>query len=222
MAPRNYVPSKGAAFQQWANAFVAYLESSAERINFPADTLKQIKELHTDFTQKYAISEAPATRTKLTVLDKSIARSVLEKAIRQAVREFLSHNHLVTDTDRDGLGIPIRKTTHTPAPVATTIPEYEVDSSIIRILTIHFADQGNKRSKAKPPGQHGAELRWEILDAPPTSIRDLRHSAFNTRTPITLEFDEEYRGKTVYFCICWENTRGEKGPRSAIARAVIP
>jgi hypothetical protein len=30
------------------------------------------------------------------------------------------------------------------------------------------------------------------------------------------------RGKTVYFCLCWENNRGEKGPWSEIVFAVIP
>jgi hypothetical protein len=30
------------------------------------------------------------------------------------------------------------------------------------------------------------------------------------------------RGKTVYFALRWENTRGEKGPWSEIMSAIIP
>ncbi|MDR2064240.1 MAG: hypothetical protein LBP85_00815, partial [Prevotellaceae bacterium] len=41
-------------------------------------------------------------------------RADFEKALRQAVKEYLTNNHLVSDEDRDGLGIPIHKTTHTP------------------------------------------------------------------------------------------------------------
>ncbi|MDR2292639.1 MAG: hypothetical protein LBE11_04100 [Prevotellaceae bacterium] len=129
---------------------------------------------------------------------------------------------MVTDEDRDGLGIPIYKTTRTPAPVATTYPDFDVDSSVIRRLTIHFYDSGSRKSKAKPAGQHGAEIRWAILDAPPVSIGDLIRSSFDTHTPFTFEFDENQRGLTVYFCLCWENTRGEKGPWSEIISAVVP
>jgi hypothetical protein len=153
---------------------------------------------------------------------KNDSRKTLEKSLRQAVKEYLANNHLVTDEDRDNLGLPIHKTTRTPAPVATTYPDFDVDSSVIRRLTVHFYDQGSKKSKAKPAGQHGAEIKWAILDAPPASLNDLIHSAFDTHTPFTLEFDENQRGQTVYFCLCWENTRGEKGPWSEIVSAIIP
>jgi hypothetical protein len=35
-------------------------------------------------------------------------------------------------------------------------------------------------------------------------------------------FENDQRGKTVYFALRWENTRGEKGPWSAIQIAIIP
>jgi hypothetical protein len=106
--------------------------------------------------------------------------------------------------------------------VAKTYPDYDIDSGTIRHLILHFYDQGKKKSKAKPPGQHGVEIDWAILDAPPAAIKDLVNSAFDTHTPFTLEFDENERGKTVYFCLRWENTRGQKGPWSEIMSAIIP
>jgi hypothetical protein len=39
---------------------------------------------------------------------------------------------------------------------------------------------------------------------------------------VTLEFEEEARGKTVWFCLRWENTRGEKGPWSEFLNAIVP
>ncbi|MDR0582023.1 MAG: hypothetical protein LBG31_03565, partial [Prevotellaceae bacterium] len=89
-------------------------------------------------------------------------------------------------------------------------------------LTIHFYDQGSKKSKAKPKGQHCAEIKWGILPAPPASVNDLAHSDVDTHTPFTLEFDESQRGSTVYFCLRWENTTGQKGPWSEIMSAIIP
>ncbi|MDR1552126.1 MAG: hypothetical protein LBS69_01520, partial [Prevotellaceae bacterium] len=77
-------------------------------------------------------------------------------------------------------------------------------------------------SKAKPAGQHGAEIRWTISDTPVVDVEELIHSAFDTHTPFTLEFQGHERGRMAYFCLCWENTRGEKGPWSEIVSAIIP
>jgi hypothetical protein len=120
------------------------------------------------------------------------------------------------------MGLPIHKTTRTPAPVATTYPDYDVDSGTIRRLIIHFYDQGQKTTKAKPEGQHCVEIKWAMLDTPPATISELVNSSVDTHTPFTLDFEENQRGKTVYFCLCWENTRGEKGPWSKIVGAIVP
>jgi hypothetical protein len=69
---------------------------------------------------------------------------------------------------------------------------------------------------------HGAEIVWAILPEPPKDISELIHSAFCTASPFRLEFKESDRGKTVYLCVRWENTTGEKGPWTAILSAIIP
>jgi hypothetical protein len=85
------------------------------------------------------------------------------------------------------------------------------------------ADRDNgSSSKAKPAGVHGVEIRWMFLEHPPVSVNELANSAFDTGTPFTLNFDESDRGKTVYFCLRWENSKGEKGPWGEIVSAIIP
>ncbi|MDR1552305.1 MAG: hypothetical protein LBS69_02425 [Prevotellaceae bacterium] len=222
MSTTDYIPHQDGKFLQWVNNFINYLGTTARKFDFPEDLYTDLTAQHADFVQKLTAAEEPATRTKLTVKAKNDARAAFKTAIRKAVKEYLANNHLVTDEDREGLGIPVHKTTRTPAPVATTYPDFDVDSSVIRRLTIHFYDQGSKKSKAKPAGQHGAEIKWAILDAPPATLGDLNQSSFDTHTPFTLQFDENQRGLTVYFCLCWENTRGEKGPWSEIVSAIIP
>jgi hypothetical protein len=218
----DYIPRPDNLFLAWIVNFLKYLFPSLTRLNFPHDVYQNLTEQRDDFTIKLEAAEDPSTRTPLTVAAKNASRKTLEESVRQAVKEYLINNHLLTEEDFKGLGLPIHKTTRTPSPVATTYPEFFIDSSVIRRVTIHFFDQGKAKSKAKPAGQHGAEIRWAILDMPPASVADLIHSSFDTHTPFTLEFDENQRGKTVYFCLCWENTRGEKGPWSEIGNAIIP
>jgi hypothetical protein len=162
----------------------------------------------------------PAQRTPLITFTKKKAREAYEKLLRQLVQILVS-NPRVPDNDRRAMGIAIRDTTRTPNKPPKTFPEILIDTSIIRCLIILFWDMGSK-SKAKPHGVHGAEIRWAILDHPPVSVEELIHSNFDTRSPFELMFDESDRGKTVYFCLRWESTRGEKGPWSEIVMAIIP
>ncbi|MDR1198908.1 MAG: hypothetical protein LBK94_07870 [Prevotellaceae bacterium] len=222
MTNSNFIPRKDADFLQWTNNFMKYLGNRLTQFGFPKTVYDDLTVQHEDFVQKLEIADEPATRTKPSIQAKNTARVVFENALRQAIGEYLTRNHMLSDSDRDELGLPIRKTSHTPAPVATTYPDFDVDSSVIRRLTIHFYDHGSAGSKAKPAGQHGAEIRWVILDTPPASLKDLINSSIDTHTPFTLEFDENERGRTVYFALRWENTRGEKGPWSEIMSAIIP
>jgi hypothetical protein len=175
----------------------------------------------TEWDTAWAAYENPATRTPTLTFIKTEKRKVYEKVLRTLVKNLQSNIH-VTDDDLRSMGIVVPSSSRTPAPIATTYPDFDIDSSVIRRLTIHFYDQGQKKSKAKPAGQHGAEIRWVISDVPVVDITQLSNSSFDTHTPFTLEFQGHERGLTVYFCLRWENTRGEKGPWSEIQGAIIP
>ena len=118
------------------------------------------------------------------------------------------------------MGLPVHKTTHTDAPVATTIPYVQAVLNLIRHLRFDFS--GSEGSKAKPEGQHGMELVARIGGEKPAGVHELTRSYFDTHTPLTIEFTEEDRGKTFWYAVRWENTTGEKGPWSEIMSAVIP
>jgi hypothetical protein len=97
-----------------------------------------------------------------------------------------------------------------------------VDTGTRRRLVITYRDEGSKR-RGKPAGVHGIEVRWAILDTPPVHISELAHSSFDTNPPLTIDFEEDQRGKRVYLAGRWEISReGEKGPFGDIEEAVIP
>jgi hypothetical protein len=221
MSNSDFIPSRDADFSLWTDNFFTYLTGNRERFNIPAEPVNALQLLESDWINKYAIAETPATRTKTTIREKTEARDALVKHLRPFIKEYLTFNHAVTDADRDNMGLPIYKTTRTPVVIPTTIPEFWADTSVIRRLTVHFRDNGS-RSGAKPAGVHGVEIRWCILGVPPASIDELIHSAFDTRSPFALDFEESDRGKSVYFCLRWENSKGEKGPWSEIVMSIIP
>ncbi|MDR0754368.1 MAG: hypothetical protein LBF04_03165 [Prevotellaceae bacterium] len=222
MNTRDFIPRADNKFLVWLKTMVAYLLTKATEWGVPRDDVNEIETLTADFETALETTENPLTRTKVAIQVKNDARKVVESKTRVLLKAYVTYNPAVSDADREAMGLPIHKNKRTPAPVASTYPDFDVDSSVIRRLTIHFYDQGSKKSKAKPAGQHGAEIRWVISDTPIIDVEDLSHSAFDTHTPFTLEFQGHERGKTVYLCLCWENTRGEKGPWSEIVSAIIP
>jgi hypothetical protein len=221
MSNKDLIPEKDRELLQWTNNLLTQLAGMIDRIGFPEHEYQTLTELRDDYSAKLILAEETVTRTKVTVQDKNDARKILKAMLRQDIKEYLNYNRALSDSDRDTLGLPVYKKGRTLSAVARTHPDYDVDSHEIRCLRINFFEHDNRHSRAKPAGQLGVEVRWGIFDVPPRSIDDLTHSNLVTRTPFTLAFDEYQRGKTVYFCLCWQNTRGEKGPWSEIVGAII-
>lgn len=162
----------------------------------------------------------PLTRTRSITATKQGTRKTYEKLLRVLVRN-LTHNTRITNEERLNMGLIIPSATGTPIPPPATYPGFSIDTSLIRWLSVHFRDR-ESTSRGKPKGVHGAEIRWDIRDTPPQNVTDLVNSSFATKTPLSLEFKENQRGKNVWFCLRWENTKGEKGPWSEMTGAIIP
>jgi hypothetical protein len=202
--------------------FLKYLMSRLTKFKYPQDDFDQLQQETNVYAQKLEVAEEPATRTKVNVAEKNVARKTLESHLRKSVAEYLIHNHLLSQGDLELLGLPVHKTTRTPAPVASEAPASDVDTSVIGRITINFYEKGSPHKKAKPAGQHCVETVWIISDTPITRWDALIHSSVDTNSPLTLVFENDQRGQTIYFALRWENTRGEKGPWSEIQSAIIP
>jgi hypothetical protein len=221
MSNPDFIPRKDGKCAEWIKKFIDYVSGNYADWGIPQETFDDVVILTEDFLAKYLVANIPATRTSPAVIEKNEARWAVEKGVRPMIKAYITYNSKVTDADRINMGLPIYKTTRTPAPVPVTYPHSDVDTSILRRLTIHFYDEGSRR-KAKPAGVHGCVICWDIRDTPPATMDDLLRSSLDTRTPFTLSFEENQRGKTVWFCLCWENTTGAKGPWSEIVSAKIP
>jgi hypothetical protein len=218
----DYLPRKDVEFLSWVFALLTNLLPLLERLGIPPALYELIQSQANALRSALTVIDNPDKKTNVAIRDKNVTRKALEKTVRQTVRQYLAPNPTLTETERERLGLPIYKKTRTPSPVATTYPDFEIDTGMIRRVIIHFYDQGKKKTKAKPEGQHGAEIRYAILPGYPEDIDLLNRSTFDTHTPFTLEFKDGDRGKTLYIALRWENTRGEKGPWSRVISTIIP
>jgi hypothetical protein len=217
----DFIPAADKQFLVWLKNLIAYLLQKYEAWNIPSTEITEFDALIVAFDDALSIAENPATRTKVAVQAKNDARKAVKRKARALLKAFVTFNSAVTNADRDAMGLPIYKTGRTPAPVILTVPFAEVMLPSPAVVEIHFRDS-EKLKRAKPAGAHGVEIAWAVRDDPPEDWSELVHSSFDTRTPYRLTFDGFQRGKTLYFALRWENTRGEKGPWSEIYNTIIP
>ena len=220
MSNKTTIPRKDADFNVWQEAMSTAVEENSTNWGLDAGWLtNSFRPAVAKWNLAWAKYVNPATRTSLITGDKNEARANYEKLL-QALVANLKVNPLVTDSERRALDINIRDKTITPAPVPTSFPVAAIDSSQRRCITIAYRDSESNLA-AKPKGVYGAEIRWVIADEC-SDISELTNSEIDTRTPFTLEFAESQRGKTIWICLRWQNTRGEKGKWGDIERAIIP
>jgi hypothetical protein len=217
---KDYIPHSYAALLSWLINFVNYAVQNIERLSLPAEKMQALQVEINEYQTVNESAEAPNAGKADRLLRKEKSVAVI-KSVRNFVNACLRYNEAVTDEDRVKMGLNVPDTTPTPTGVPTTIPSATIDTSILLRLTVHYRDSGSS-SRAKPAGVHGCEIRWGILPEPPTVTGDLRYSEFSTRTPYTLAFEENQRGKTVYFRLRWESARGQKGPWGEIVSAIVP
>jgi hypothetical protein len=215
-----FIPEAQEAFHDWSDNFIARLSEIGAETLMPPNEYHELMRLWDDYNKKYDLADNPETKTAIAIHDRNRAREVYETDLRRLIKACIIENLAVTDAQRELMGLPIHKTTRTPAPVEKNPPYIEIVTDTLRELILKYGT--SKHSKAKPEGQHGVETVWVISQEKPSGIEKLIHSVFDTRTPLVLKFTEEERGKTVWFAMRWENTRGEKGPFSPIYYAIIP
>ncbi|MDR0411761.1 MAG: hypothetical protein LBH75_07310 [Treponema sp.] len=218
----NTIPAKDGEYDVFFKNVVNYSDKKTSGDppawnHIPTAEMQGLHTAYNAWTAVYEPTKVPHTSTQTA--EKNRIRKSSEKILREFINRFLRYAP-VTDEDRDNMSIHNKKEGRTPVPVPTTSPRLTIDTGTIRRIIIHYFE-GTRRGK--PKGVHGIEVRWVILDHYPASEKELVNSAFDTNSPLTLEFDEQDRGKRIYIAGAWEIEReGEKGPLGAIEEAVIP
>jgi hypothetical protein len=175
------------------------------------------------FIDAYLAWENPANQTHFIVENMDNAKEVLIGYLRQ-LHIYMEGNVDATDQDLISMGFPPRKKAKPhPSPIEEQGPEFVVRPSTDNRLIIHYYSAGEQHKRAKPGGQRGVEIHWQISDVPIINKEDLRNFVFDTCTPHTLQFKGEQAGLTVYIALRWENTTGKPGAWSSdIVETKVP
>jgi hypothetical protein len=134
----------------------------------------------------------------------------------------------LTDPDYAGLGLKPKDVIRTPIGE----PDTEVEADL-GFPDFHLIELRNIRRRGSagsdPRSEHRVQIYTGILDGtgkyritePPHTGDDLHFVATVQRKRERFDFNEN-SGKTVFFCLRWENPSGKAGPWGTLLKAVIP
>jgi hypothetical protein len=219
---KKYIPANDSHFWKWVKNL--YIESVNGFVQWKIAAPELFLEAPmNDFETKLAKMSDP-NRGKIDTLEKNVARKKLEKACREYVQGFLARNPLVTDVDRERLGISVYDTIPTTVSIPKVRAMVKVAYNGAGHLELHVAPEADISEDRR--AYYGCKIQFHLFHAdapPPPDNRDaLNRSVFTRRKKEPLVFQPEDSAKRMYFCARYENSKGQAGPWSNIMSAVIP
>jgi hypothetical protein len=216
----DYIPTNDGKFLTWVKFLFTYLYGHASAWNIPPDSWAAIDPLIAAYEAAYAKAEDP-NRGKADVKAKDEARAALKAATRQYVKEYLINNHLISNEEREHMGLPVHDTKPTPAPPITVRPELEVTFTEVQEHILIVRDPATK-SAGKPAHAAGFEVWRKVGGDAPASDADWQLVAQAPHSPYMLAYNQSKSGLRVYYRVRWVNTRGLPGPWSETVCVIIP
>ncbi len=215
----DWIPQTEAAFDDLADQFTTAIAAAPATYGLLVADGTALSAAHYDYTVAENVEKTARATWAATVETKEAKRAVLTGLMRSDGARIQA-TPSVSDAQRETAGLPVRKTSRTPAPAPTTAPVLTVDGSRRLEQVIAWRDAATPTSKARPAGVAGLELFIKVGTAP-AGIDDCRPLGMMTRSPNLEEFDPADGGKTAYYIGRWVNTTGEHGPTSEIASGTI-
>jgi hypothetical protein len=216
---KDYIPSNPDEFNLYQENFLSMADQNQNIWNIADATLNPMRDQQVHWNVVYPKAVNPQNRTPADVLERQEAQAAYTKVIRTFANQQLVNNPLVTDADKERIGLHVHSNSRHPAPVPTSSPVVvKIDTTESQRHTIHFVNENDRL--AKPDGVHGCEVYMKKGEAP-VSDTELTFVGTDTRSPFVVDFDIADLGQTVHYRLRWVNTRGQYGPWSQLASAVV-
>jgi hypothetical protein len=167
---------------------------------------------------------------KVDTLRKNRAKEELIKNMRTYIQAYLAKNPKITDAERKEMGITIQDKISSPIGAPTLQVTANMDfpgKGLVRISKIKpLGDTSDKRSEYGVRIHFGvldkdSDVRSFIINKEPKTGDDLPYSVFTRKKTYSFDLTGN-SGKMLYFCMRFENSKGEVGPWGNIIAGYIP
>ena len=215
----SFIPTDQAEFDEWADVFKIYVTANYAALGLTVNQKQEILNVclasHVSFGEKQEQENIYRGKVEEDRANRETLLQVLRKYSRH-----LQGRAETTDTQREGLGLPVWDKQPTPVGVPTIAPELEIDFSQRLQHTVHAGtNPQNENLNKKPKGVGSIELRKKV-DSAPSGPDDMQTAAIMTSSPAIIDLTG-LAGKTVYYVARYLNTKGQPGPWGEVESAEV-
>ena len=214
------IPHGDEEFDTFINKLVTYIAGHATNLGVSTGMVTSLNAQLQSWSDDFADHQAKAAAALAATEVKNEDKEALTTTARAAIR-IIQNNPAVTDEQRLLMGLPVRDTTRTRVPAPTTKPVVEIKTGQHFQQVLHWRDEAQPKSKAKPAGVRGAQIWMWVGANVPADPADFRWLALDSATPYLHIHDAGDAGKLAYYALRWENTHGETGPWSDVVSATV-
>ena len=221
MLKKDYIPKRDAELLIWAKKTYAYIDANHARVKAPPIETS-VGDIIDEYENRLIITQDP-NHGRIDIIQKNDIKKALIKEYRSYIQGFWAKNPYVTNADREQMGLNIPDTT----PTTISDPEGQAEAEVaytgkgqlrLRIKHIEWTPLNSKAN-------YGYRIYYSVYaygDKPPISAEDLTKSRFSRGKKVVFNFPPVDAGKTAYFAIRYENSKGNSGPWGPMFSAIIP
>lgn len=183
----SYIPVADGPCNDWLSNFSTLITAAPTDYGLTSGDASTIAAAVDAYSDAYALTVDPATRTSPAIAAKDAAKSAALVVVRPFAM-FINARAATTDEQRGDLGLTIRKTVPTPIPAPTTAPALSLVSLVPGLANLQYADPATPTSKAKPFGATGVQLYKALGTVPAIDPAQATFDAVYTKSPLQLPF----------------------------------
>lgn len=217
---RSYIPSSDSGLRNWANNFVVQIAASAAVYGLVAADVTAITDKVNKYDDAMSVLQDPTTKTPAAVAAKDDAKTIMLACLRPYATTIAASAGISNDA-KAAIGVTIRDVSRSVVPAPASIPVLTFDVATPLQARIKVTDQNTPKSRAKPAGTIGLEVRCLVGAVAPISADATPYKGFASRAPMTLDFQAGDGGKTAYVYARWLNGKGQTGPWSTCCQFTV-
>lgn len=216
----SYIPSKEADLINWGLNYTTLISATPLAYGLTAGDAASLASNFAEFQTAYNLAINPSTRTIATVAAKDEQKAGF-LSLARSYAAIIRANQSVTNEQLAALGLTVRDSTPTVVPVPTSVPVINVPLAGPSQQYMTIADQYTPTSKAKPQGVAGMLLFRKTAATPQTNFVGAQAVGLFTKADQLLDTSGLTAGEVATYWGRWYNRKGQLGPLSAPASAVI-
>jgi hypothetical protein len=221
MAKTDWMPTSRSALLAMAQDWLPQIKSRGKR-DWRMDD-EEIAAFEDAVTSAENENTRPKSqRTTTTNARLQMAFDNLTAVMRDTKKRFF-HTPPLTQDEIISLGLKPKDTKPTPVGKPKGKAAVSITYTASGALQVNIKPIGEAVQNSK--ANYGFRIYYGFFktsDLPPSSGKDLRESKFSRQKKILFSFEPEYKGQLVYFCVRYENSKGEAGDWGDLSAALIP